>query len=75
MGAVLNVLLRRLLRMLTSYFDFRELVSTRAPSSFNFSSAKGGGFYFCSALNKLFEACALFCVRFLYAAPLTYFFF
>jgi hypothetical protein len=59
MGAVLNALLRCLLRMLTLYFDFQGLVSTRAPSSFNFFSTKGGG-YFCVALNKLLEAFALF---------------
>jgi hypothetical protein len=75
MGAVLNVFLRCLLRMLTPFFDFQELVSTRAPSSFNFSLAKGGAFYFCPALNKSLEACALFCVLFLYAAPLIRFFF
>lgn len=72
MGAVLNVSLRCLLRMLTPFFDFQELVFTRAPSSANFSSAKGGGFYFCLALNKLLEACALFCMLFLYGAPLTW---
>ena len=75
MGAVLKVLLRCLLRMLTPYIDFQGLVSTRTPSSFNFSSPKGEGFYFCPALNMSLEAYAPFCMLFLYKAPLRGIFF
>ena len=75
MGAVLKVLLRCLLRMLTPYIDFQGLVSTRTPSSFNFSSPKGEGFYFCPALNMSLEAYVPFCMLFLYKAPLRGIFF